>query len=842
MPVIRDCLQAAQKAYQDVVANSEIQSTFDQLEAHRNKALESGADLYTALTEFSERNIRDRERANLADELQQLKSMQAVVDTLQRVELFEEKGYEDPVFKAIKAKISGSPYRVSRGRENTETKMVRARSTFERQFCNDLNNELGPLWFSKEYQTEIADALLATVKGEKVEGQFGKLADVVRKYQVRLNEGRRAMGIDINELEDRIAPNVHNQAKMMKLTRAERKEIKATGQKEYEYLFNRWRNFIYPLLDKKRTFIDRGIDPNDMAQVSPFLKDAFDNLTNKGKVTQDKINIANKVKQPRVLHWEDGKSLVEYNNQFGSGALQDSITRELSFGFGQLEMMKDWGVTPLTTLERTLKVLEENPTYKDRFNKASEGQTLGRYLKGLTRNDADYAGTIDQIGRNIRAWETMSKLGEVTLSSIPDLGLLANEAARLGVPTYAAIPEALSKVIFGMSQAEKEALSDLLDTGRRNQMGAIAKFYDTDYSPSSLAGKGVRLMHKLNGLEKWDHGFNAATTSMNSRYFAQNRHISWDMLTVSDRETLGLYNINKPEWETIRRSGIKAAEGKLYITPDSIQDVPNDVVKEILLADGANKVTEMRIKQFKDDTENKLRDYFQDRNDHVILRPDVVDRDILSFGMQPQNAVARAALKMFSQFKMYGLAYVRKPVYEKLFGKGAKDFNEALFSGKADYVGIAKMSAYMMALSYASATLKNAVRGLSPPSLTSPKTWLGMLGESLGFYGMVLRLDPNDLLGSTAKSLAGPALTDLSKLVRLGSHFIGDLVSGDDFSASKRALYGFASNNIPLIRQAYTIKVLNDLLFNEWQDTASPGQRERHLQELEQDQGVVPIF
>jgi hypothetical protein len=434
----------------------------------------------------------------------------------------------------------------------------------------------------------------------------------------------------------------------------------------------------------------------------------------------------------------------------------------------------------------------------------------------------------------------------VTVRSIPDLALLAQEAANHNVPAYQAIGEAIRNFFVGMPKTEQHAIKDLFDVGMRHQIGAVAKQDFEGYKGGSLMQTGVRMSMKLNLIERWDYALRSTTVSIVSRRLAQLKDMTWETMGTKNQERLGLYGFEKPEWDVIRSATDTVAGNKRYTTPDLIQEVPENKIIEALKAKGAKNINETRIQQYRDSLESKLREYIQDREEHVILKPGVLDEYFITLGHGlPENDAFRQVMKLFTQFKLYSVAYARVGMGSVLYGKGAKDFKDATLGGKGDYLGAAKLMGYMMGLKYASMTIDNLLNGLTPPSLTSGDTWLKMMTESAGIYGMFVKIDPDDVWGSVGRSVAGPGPSDIAKLVSVITHGIEADVSqifgeGEDYSKFFKSLDKLTRGFVP--KYPYSAFVLNNLLLKEWEDYANPGAREKYLNNIYQDTGAEPIF
>jgi hypothetical protein len=840
-----DCLQKAKEAFGKIVDNSEIESIHDALQRTKDYALKTGANLAEALERRATTELENRERSIKAEQLQNLMSTQATVDNLLRIKQWQDAGVKEPLVRALLAKIGGSPVRIARARRSTQLKMMTARSKFLRSFSNRLHDDgTIEVWTSKQHQVEIVDAIMKKRAGQPItDPTFKKIADAVTEYQDAYVGGMREQGIDIKELDDRVAPNIHDVGRMMRLTRAEKLSLKESGQSEYRFLRDRWKGETLRLLDNDRILKQTGVDLTDKKQADEFMNNTFDELVNKGKVTQQKTNIANRLAKPRVLHWKDAASLIEYNEKYGSGAIQDSIVRELGNGFSRLEFTKDWGVNPQQTLENTLKLADLDPDLKDRFYKSKEAKRFSSLLSALGGAPVE-SSMLGDFMRNFRAFENITKLGLVTLRSIPDLGLLATESAHAGMNGFAAIGDAVKTVFFNLHPDERELFKDLLDTSYTHEIGSILKYDLDEPSASKIAAIGLRASNKLNFLETWDSRLRAQTLAVWSRRFAQSRKMDWEGLPDNDKSIFALYEINAPEWDLIRKSDVKLANSKEFITPDSIAQMSDEAVAKVMRKHGGadSTITPRSIRDFREETAKKTLEYLEDRQAHVILRPGVLDKDALTFGHGvPQGGGVMGELfKLFTQFKMYSVNYARVPLASVLYGKGATDFREATIGGKGDLRGMAKLTAYMMAMKYASMSATNLVQGLSPPSLSKTDTWLKMLTEGAGVYGLAADLDLSDLPGSLGKVALGPVGGDVARVGRLVKSVRDDVFTNNDFSKTSKSAYALLKSAVP--KYPLSAYVMNNLMMSEFEDMASPGTRERYLRNLDQQQGVTPLF
>ncbi len=852
-----NCLETAKKAYKDALDNEDIESTYKALNRHLQMTEKSGANLLEEMNNFSKELSEANERANKELLLQQLISTQAILDNLQREELFRKAGHtpQNSVIRSLMGKMTGTSWKVTRNRDNTYSRKLQAADGFYREFAKDIQGELTPLFTSKAGQSDLANALYEHKRGMPIDTPYGRLAAIVIKYQDRYYNKLRSVGIDINELDDRVAPTVHNASRILQLSRAEKKaalekyavpgssgKMNAYGDPFYEFAFQRWNDTILPLVDHDKTFKARNTDPTNAKQLDAFQRAAFDNLVNKGKVSQQNTNFANKFKKSKVYHFKDGDSLVEYNNTFGNDSIQDAILNELSHGFGMIEVIKDWGVSPEATIDRTLKVLDENPVVNQRTGKAEEVRKLRNVMRAMISQPHDYEGTVASIGTSIRAAEAITKMGDVVIASVQDLYNISSVAKQAGRSRFATIPIAMKNLVVGLSDKDKEIVYKFVNTGISNKLGSLARFELNPFSPTSVKSQAVHWMFKLNMLERWDNGNRGYIASSVSQYFAEHRSMGWDDLSDHDKGIFDSYGITQYDWDVIRQSNVKiGSRNKQFITPDSVQEMPADVLIQSLKAQGVENPSAARIESYRDAVERKLSTYFRDRIEHAVVNPDAYDNSLPIFGGAIENPVIRAVVGVMSQFKKFGVAQFRRTVLPAMRDKGATNYAEMLYGGKSNWIGIGKMGVEMMALAYVVMSLKNLSKNLTPPDIDKTSTWVEMTKSAMGVLALGLQIDPKDLIGSTAKIAAGAGFSDIAKASKLAYYFGKETLAGRSYKNTKKAAYQLFRGTVPY-NTFMTRWIWNHIFLNELEDSAYPGKRRKDLRQVKKNTGATQLF
>lgn len=841
-----NCLETALEAYKNNLDPEEITQVYKELTKRYNMLENKKANTVHELNKFAEELASDNEFDTKKSLLRQLNTMQSIVDSLQREQLFRQAGHKpkNSVARSMQSKMAGTSWKVERNKDNTYNRQGAATDAFYREFAKDIQGPLTPLFLSKTGQVELANALYEHRAGKPSDTPYGKLAEIITKYQDRFYEKLKPLGIYITERDDRIAPNVHNATRMTKLSLAEKKLAKKlypeAGDPEYEYALQRWSDYILPRIDQEKVFVSRNVDPNNAAQVEEFQRKAFDNLVNQGKTSQKNVNYGLKFEQERVYHWKDGKSLIEYNDTFGNDSLQDSLTRELAHGFGMIEVMNDWGTRPDATIDRVLNAVDKNPLVVQRTGKAKEAKKLHDIMSSMTNREYGDQNALSSINTGLLTFESVTKLGLALASSIGDLRNTAYVVRKLGRNRFQAYGGVLKNMVAGMSKKDKENLYQFVNNGISNKLGQVNRFYVNPYSPTSWQGQAAHWAYKVNGLARWDNANKGYVASVVAQHLAEHRHIGWDALTDSDREIFGQYNITSEDWEMIRNSSTKISKSGEFITPDTIQDLPDHILISSLKRQGVKNPSAVRVQLYKDSVERKMTTFFRDRQEHAITSPDVVDKNMLTFGVTPDRTVFYNAIRIALQFKHFGIALFRKSVLPVLRENGATNAAEMFFGGKSNWKGIGTMGVELMALGYVSLTLKNLALGLSPPDLTKTDTWGRMLQSTLGPLSLAFNINLRDLKGSLGSFVEGPVGSDIEKLARLWTSAYQE-AGQSRMPKTRKNAYQFVKNGIPF-NAIMTKNLVNHFFLNEFEDWAYPGKREKDLRQIKKDTGATKLW
>lgn len=698
---------------------------------------------------------------------------------------------------------------------------------------NDLSKEdLLPILARGDSDLDIADALWKIGKGEDTKGlnpDVVKIAGIIQKFQETSRIDANRAGADIGKLDGYITRQSHDGEK-----------IETAG-------FDKWLSDILPKLDA-RTF-------DGVTDISTFMRGVYS-----GVVTGDHLkaasvaptglkgpaNIAKKLSQERVLHFKDGVAWHEYNKLYGTGSLRESVLSGLDMAGQNTAIMRRLGTNPEINLNMAMDIVAEDirKTGDDaalrNFNDIRSTKLNNRFreVSGATRIPGN--ATQARVSANVRAWQSMSKLGGALLSSFTDLPVAASEMKYQGKNFLGSLAEMAGGLAKGRgSQEQKEILSSF-GVYADSMRGEIIRRFSAD---DSTGGKTSRMMNhffRLNGLSWWTDANKASAGLMMSNHLAQNKAVGWDKLNPNLQRSLSLYDIDAAKWDLLRSMESKHADGRDYLTADGIAEIPDAALDGYLKGIGLSS-SAPAIREVREGLQRSLRSYINDRVSYAVLEPDARTRSIMNQGTQP-GTVPGDLLRFVTQFKSFPAAYMQKTMGRELYGRGyaptplgvgyrgSKDFISALRNGNGEKLALAQLIVWTTAFGYLSMTAKDAVKGREPRPVNSPATWGAAFtqGGGIGIMGDFFFGQSNRFGNSALETAVGPVIGTASDTINLWNR----ARTGDDAAATALRL-GF--NNTPFLNLFYTRIMLDHLVLWSFQEAVSPGSLRRTEQRIREE-------
>jgi hypothetical protein len=625
-------------------------------------------------------------------------------------------------------------------------------------------------------------------------------AEIIDKHQEVARLLQNAEGAFIGRLEHYVARQSHDMDR-----------IRGAG-------FETWRDFITPRLSE-RTFdvlpemTPKAID-DYLRGVYRALSDGVHEKANGGDVLGAGFtgpgNLAKRISEGRKLEFRDADAWADYNEQFGKGTLFSAVRSGLESAARNTGVMRDWGTNPEAMFETVRKRAIDRAHNRDDFDqvKALQSSFTARVFDQVTgKAQIPENQTIAAVNSWIASANTLTKLGGVVLTSIPDLATNAALLRHNGVPLFESYFNSLRSLI--PSSANEKHVMYQLGVAIDGVLGNVAARFTAADGARGVPSRLVDLFHRVNGLEYWTESLKGGLGVMLSHNLGRQAGRGFDQLPARLQVTLRRYGIEAAEWDGLRAHAAKADDGRMHIMPGDIAD------------------TKLRT---------RYQTYVADQVREGMTEPDAWSRTVATGGTQA-GTIPGITARLLMQFKQYPITFMRRTLNREVSRDGA------------DIPGIAHIIVATTALGYVALEAKALASGRNPRASDATRedshaAYARLLfdamkqGGGAGFYGDFLFGQPGrgsgpvvDFLGPTV-GWGDQAFSELQNLMR-------GTVGGDP-----RALRDAGSGGIRLLRDSlpgtnlfYTRAVLDHFVWHSMQEWANPGYISRYVDRVRREQG-----
>lgn len=653
------------------------------------------------------------------------------------------------------------------------------------------------------------------------------LAEVFSKYAEMSRTELNRLGASIGKLDGWAGAQVHDDLRMM-----------SAGKET-------WVDTIAPLLDLNRTFQD----VSNPADVKAALNDIYDTLLtgipNKVSAREkgQRVNPANLAKslgKSRVLHFKDAESALAYRDAFGYGNSIYGVMAHQRRSAQMAAQMEVFGPNPenmFNSIVETERRKIRNDQTLSPEEKVKQIQTLNADAGPLRGAFEVMSGAISRPGNvkaakiagDIRAVQSMSKLGGAVMTAMPTDVVGAAQASMFrGSGFFNGMVEQVSGIFKGRPKEEQAELSFMLGEGFDSLIGDVMSRGMAADGPVGKLSRLQETFFKWNGLSWWtDVGRSVVSRSVAAEMGMRSAKAFAD-LPANYRHVLGLHNIDEMKWDAIRQAS-KQIDGKAYITPDAVRDLPDEVVssmigKGIKTADDARRELEMSLLRF-----------VADETNYAIVETDAASRRISTLGTRPGTFAGESA-RFVMQFKGFPIAFSQRVLGRALFGgRGATKWERVM--NNAPHLGA--LMAGLTVAGYMAMTMKDAAKGYWPPrDPMNPKVMTAALtqGGALGIYGDFLFGEANRFGSGALETFSGPFVGTVSDVINLPLKARTAIEKGEKPQMAGDLL-NLALGNTPFINLAYTRPALDVLFINSLKDWASPGYVNRQRKQRLKDYG-----
>ena len=209
---------------------------------------------------------------------------------------------------------------------------------------------------------------------------------------------------------------------------------------------------------------------------------------------------------------------------------------------------------------------------------------------GQLRNSLDVATglisrpvnvTAAKIGADIRAVESMAKLGAAVFSSISDTVTPALASMFRGSGFFSGLTKQLDGTIRGRPKGEQAEITFLLGEGFDGIIGHIVSPAAANDGPVGKLSALQEKFFRWNGLSWWTDVQRGVAGRVISAEMGMRAKSAYADLPANYRHVLGLHGIDEAKWEAIRKVDNRTVDGKDYITPDRIRELPDDALEAL---------------------------------------------------------------------------------------------------------------------------------------------------------------------------------------------------------------------------------------------------------------------
>lgn len=805
-----DCIDAVQQAAGRVLTDDELDDLFTHMDnARKSRSAQKQLttleeDLLNAADEYA-RDVVEAAEIEARNALINIKVRHDLMNFAQKVD----NATGDPSL-ALEARMVGINNPIATGRQSVDARTMSLHSQYMGGLIADLRSaDMLRLFDARVLEREIAIEMAELSKKQGKPGlsdsdEALKIARIMDKYRKAAMTRENRAGAWIKPLEGYITRQNHDPIR-----------IRRAG-------FDAWRDAVLPLLDVEKSFARGDIDKT--------LKGAYDGLVtgnhlkaHGGAENDLKMafkgpgNLAKRLSQGRVLHFKDANAWIDYNDQFGRSSMSEAFVSDLGRAAQNTALMETFGTNPKAMFDSVrdeLKDLHRGDV--KRFERLDQVRLENQFkeIDGTTRIPGNPNAAM--ISANVRSVQSMSKLGAAVVSSVSDVAFGVGERRYQGKSLLSSWGSTLSGALEGMAPGDARRTADLIGVGLDMQLGDIGRRWSPDGGATGGIANMERKFWKLNLLGGWSDANKRATGLMMARDLAMDADKAFGDLPQS--RLLAQYGIDEDGWNILRQAVRTAEDGREYITPDTIQGLPDSLF-------GVGRAS----RNSKDALETNLRAYIVDRADFAVPTPGARERAIMLQGTQP-GTVTGEALRFMMQFKAFPVTALTKVVGRDVYGHGATSLSEALFKGKGDMLGLAHMILATTAIGYLGMSAKDIAKGRTPRDPMDKKTWVAAMlqGGGLGLYGDFIFGEFNRFGGGLISSAAGPTAGAVEDLAGV----LASARDGEDFFAKGLRT---AVSNTPFLNLFYTKAALDYLIVYQAQEMLNPGYLRRMERRIRKD-------
>ncbi|MCW5623572.1 MAG: hypothetical protein KIT73_02515, partial [Burkholderiales bacterium] len=728
--------------------------------------------------------------------------------------------------EGAKSLVAGGQRRLQGARSSAAAEQKQFRGEWVGGLIHDMEEAgLWELFVSDSLSRDVANAMWRIGRDKPLDGvapEVKAMAEIVFRYQEAARGTKNRFGAWVRDLQGYIVRQSHDMWR-----------IRDAG-------YEAWRDVVLPRLDIERTM--RDVPEVAERSLDAVLREVYDGFASGLHLKYLSIDdvppsvgpasLAKQVSASREIYFRDADAWFEYNEQFGVGSLSYAVLNGLDRSGHAAGLLKTLGTNPEGNLAAVLDHIEEgivDPAERRAFhdNRAS----VLALLKHVTGEANIPANAIwAKRASNVRALQSMAKLGGAVVSSVTDIPVYASEIRFQGGNLFSGMAEAIGGLLRGRGSKEQKAILAEIGLFQESMVGDVMARFDADDLLGGLMSRGMQQFFKWNGLTWWTETLRSSIGLSTAHRMALATALPWEQLDPNLSSVLSLYNIDAGKWAVLRQAATKEADGMAFLTPEGMNAVPRSSLETYIQSVG-RQANEAAVQNLRADLQAALRNMYIDRATHAVIEPDARTRWALLRDTQKGTLWGETA-RFVAQFKSFPTALLQRVYGREIQGRGYNSLTDMMRRGKGDMLGLIHLMLWMTLFGYGAMTAKDLLRGRKPRSLVDEdgrpvvSTMMSAMlqGGAMGIYGDLILGETNRVGGGLLQTLAGPSLGLAEDAFDLKNR----IVAGRDFGPAALRL---AVNNTPFANLFYVRPALDYLILYRWQEAMNPG----YLRRLERD-------
>lgn len=826
------CIDLVRREIADLT-DKELDGVLEQMRARQASIIQGGADPSTAAAQAG---IEVAETLRAAAAIERRNALINRRIRLEALDYLRTTWAENPA-EGVLALLYGS----TKARYGSRASANAAQSALFRRYIGGVQGELEAAGlFDVLRRGELDRDVFRAMRSisnpaelRKLPDQAVEIAKILDKWQeVSRIEANRA-GAWIGKLDDYGLRQSHNADRLVKAGEA------------------KWKADILPKLDFAKMFPDGA--PKDM---DAWLHETFLNITTGVRDvvnTPERMaafkgpgNLAKKASQERTLHFKNADDAFDYNTDYGMGNIRETFVASMHRMAESTGLMQVLGTNPEYNLKAIVdsvrsRLSRSDPAALRDFDRVANRIENGyREVSGQTRQVA--SPRLAAVGQVVRVWNTLTGLGGAVISAVTDVPVRASLLRYQGQSYLQQLGKGLidplTRLTDSLDSADRKAV--LAASGYFNEiaLGNLAARFSPDDTVPGMLNRATNIFFKWNLLAQWTDSMRRSTLEAMSHYWGSIAEKPWAQLSERNRVALERFRIGEKEWAVISK-GTAEADGQRFMTPQAVREMEPEafeslaadrirIAKQEAVKAGDPAKADAAIKRILEDTRaqtaDRLQQFYADDLDSAVISPDARTLAFIRQGNRAGTPIGEA-LRLFWQFKSFGIAVMQRAFLREFHGYGPK-------LGISQIQGLGILMLGSLGFGYAAMTLKDLIKGKKPRPVDNPKTWAAAMaqGGGLGIYGDFLFGEANRMGGGFLETLGGPTVGKAADAKRL----FDSARTGEDVGA--QALR-FVVSNTPGNNLFYARMAADYLFLYELQEAMSPGYLRRMERKAEEERG-----